>query len=93
MTEQTRESALHRLPVLDYVGDPGRAARIVFQHQISPIFVPDEIGAANMDVNVARHIEVHELGTEMRRLPDDLFGNDTVAQDVLLVIDVVQKQI
>ena len=46
-----------------------------------------------MNVNVAGHIEVHEFGTEMRRLPDDLFGNNTVAKDVLFVIDVVQKQI
>ena len=93
MTEQTRESALHRLPVLDHVGNPGRAARVIFQHQISAIFVADEIGAANVNVNIARHIEVHELGPEMRCLPDDLFGNDTVAKNVLRVIDVVQKQI
>ena len=93
MAEQTRESALHRLPVLDHVGDAGRAARVIFQHQISAILVADEIGAANVNVNIARHIEVHELGPEMRRLPDDLFRNDAVAQNVLRVIDVVQKQI
>ncbi len=36
---------------------------------------------------------MHELRSKMNRSPDDLLRNDTIAQNVLRVIDVVQKQI
>jgi hypothetical protein len=91
LAEKARESAFHRLAVLDDVRNAGRATRVVFQDQIFPFLVADEVGAADVNVDIARHIEVHELRPEMRRLPDDLFRDHAILEDVLPVVDVVEE--
>jgi hypothetical protein len=55
--------------------------------------IANEIGSADVDVNVPRHVEVHELRPEMRSFPDDLLRDHAVAEDVLLVINVVEEQV
>ena len=46
-----------------------------------------------MDVNVPRNIEVHEFRAEIRGFPDDLFRDDAVPQNILLVINVVEEKV
>ena len=91
--EERRENPLHRLAIFEHVGNARGAARIVLEHEIIAVAIANQVGPANVDVNIARHIEVHELRPKMRRFPDDLLRDHPVAQDVLPVIDVVQKKI
>ena len=91
--EKIREDALHRLAIFQHVGNAGGTARVVFEHEIIAIAIAHQIGAADVDVDIFRHIEVHELRPKMCRFPDDLLRNDAIAQNVLRVINVVQKQI
>ena len=91
--EEIGKDPLHGHAVLQHVGDAGRAAAVVLEHQIVAVPVADEIGAADVDVDVLGHIEVLEFRPVMRRAPDDLLGNDAVLDDLLVVIDVVEEQI
>src|SRR5438477_11384220 len=87
------KNTAHDLPVLNDVGNARRAARVIFENKKIAIPIAHQIGAANVDVNVLRDAEVHELRPEMRRLPDVILGNHAIAQNRLAVIDVVQEEV
>src|SRR5438874_3994249 len=87
------KNTAHDLPVLNDVGNARRAARVIFENKKIAVAITHQIGAANVDVNVLRDAEVHELRPEMSRLPDVILGNHAIAQNRLAVIDVVQKEI
>src|SRR5205823_7821240 len=93
LSEQIWKDPAHDLAILDDIGNAGWAARIVLQHEKITVAIADQIGAANVDVDISRHIEVHELWTKVRGLPDVIFRNHAIAQNGLTVIDVVQKKI
>ena len=71
--KKIREDSLHRLPVLQQVGNTGRTPRVVFQYEIMSLVVPDKIRSTNMDVNVLRNIESHQLRSEMDGAPNNFF--------------------
>src|SRR6266550_197601 len=91
--EEIWKNTAHDLPILNDIGDAGRAAGVVLQHQKIAIPIAHQIGTANVNVNVLRDVEVHELRPEMRRLPDVILGNHAIAQNRLAVIDVVQEEV
>ena len=93
LREEIWKNAAHDLAVLHDIGNAGWAARIVLQHQKITVAIAHQIGTANVDVDISRHTEVHELRTEVRCLPDVIFRNHAIAQNGLTVIDVVQKKI
>src|SRR5438046_10753105 len=67
--EQIWKDPAHDLAVLDDIGNAGWAARIVLQHEKITVAIADQIGAANVDVDISRHIEVNEIRTNLRSLP------------------------
>src|SRR5438876_8323418 len=91
--EEIWKNTAHDLPILNDIGDAGRAAGIILEHEKVAVSIAHQIGAANVDVNVVRDVEVHELRAEMGRLPHVILGNHTIAQNRLAVIDVVQEKI
>ena len=93
MLEDLREDPLQHLPVLQHVADAGGRPAVVLQHQVSAVRVADQVGAADVDVDVARHRRAHELAAEEAALVDQPRVHDAVAQDVLVVIDVFQEQV
>jgi len=59
----------------------------------SSLAVADQVGAADVDVDILRDVEAHELAAEMLR-PEDVVGrDDAVPEDLLAVVDVVQEKI
>ena len=46
-----------------------------------------------MDVDILWHIKAHEFGSEMRSAANDFARNNAVAHDLLVVIDIMQKEI
>ena len=85
--------ALHRAAVFQNVTHAGRTAAVVFEHEIISVLVADQIRAADADVNSLRHFKVHELAAEMFSRQNEKLRDDTVLQDFLLVINVVQEKI
>src|SRR5207248_2622330 len=93
LREEIWKNPAHHLPILDDIGNAGWAARIVLQHEKITVAIADQIGAANVDVDILRDIEMHELRAEVRSLPNVIFWNHAIAQNGLIVIDVVQEKI
>ena len=91
--EHMRERALHRAAIFQNVTYAGRTTPVVFQHEVLPLLIANQIRAADVDVNILRHIEVHELAAKMFSRKNVVRRDDAVLQNFLLVIDVVQKQI
>ena len=91
--EDFREGALQRAAVLEHVADAGRAARVILEYKILTLVVADDVGAADVDVDVARHLDVHELPAEMLRRHHVMGGDGAVLDDVLFVIDVVEEEV
>ena len=91
--EELRIDALHHLAILQHVAHPARAASVVFQHEILAVAVANEVAAADVDIDVLRHVEAHELRAEMFRALDHLARHDALLHDPLLVIEVVQEHI
>ena len=87
------KNALHCLTVFQHVGNAGRTSAVVFKYGIDSVTVANEVRAADMDVNVLRDVETHELGPKVLRAPDNPLWNDLLLDDPLLVVDVVQEQI
>ena len=91
--EEPRENAFHRLPVFQQIRHAGRTPAIVLEHQIPPVLAADQVGSADMDIDVVRDVKADQFRTEMLRTVNDLGGDDAVLEDFLLVIDVAQEQI
>ena len=91
--EEIWKDTAHDLSILNDVGDAGGAAGVILQYQKIAIPIAHQIGPTNVDVNVSRDVEVHELRPETGRLPDVILGNHAIAQNRLAVIDVVQEEV
>ena len=91
--EEGGKAALHRAAVLEHVAHAGRAARVVLEHQVVAVRVADQVGAADVHVDVAGHLEAHELAPEVAGGEHEVRRHDAVLHDLLLVVDVVQEQV
>ena len=91
--EDLGEGAFQGAAVLQHITDPGGAAGVVLEHKVVTLGVADDVGAADMDVDVARHLHVYELAPEMFRRHHVVGRDGAVVEDVLLVVDVVQKEV
>ena len=89
--EHLRESALHQVAVLEHVGDAGRHAQIVLEHVDLAVAVAHQIGAGDVAPDPPRRIDARALRAVERGRADDLFRDDLVLQDLLIVIDVVDE--
>ncbi len=91
--EQRRKNPLHDRSVLQNVTDPAGRSAVVFQHEIIALAVADQIGAADVDVNISRHGQVEHFPAKHLGAVNQLRRNDFFAQDALLMINVVAEQI
>ena len=87
------EGALERGTVLQHVAGTRRTAQVVLQYQVVALSVADQVGPADVDVDVLGHVESHELAPKMLRAEDVVGRDDAVLEDLLLVVDVVQEEI
>src|SRR5207249_11293417 len=68
LREQIWENPAHNLPILDDIGNAGWATRIVLQHEKITVAIADQIGAANVDIDILRCIEMQKRQREERGL-------------------------
>src|ERR1700674_2443788 len=93
IAEQCGEYFLQHLAIRQHVGDAARYSEIVFQHGKAPIWKPHQIGAADADVDPARHRQVAHLTTEVAATVYQFPRYDAIRQDFSGVIDVLQEKI
>ena len=84
---------LQRIAIFQQIRSTGRAAAIVLEHVINPVAPTDQIASANVNVSIRRHIDSPELRAVVLRLLDVETRNHLILQDLLIVINIVQKQI
>ena len=93
VVKQRRKYSLDDLPVLQHVADARRRAGIVFKHQILAVGRPDQVGAADVDVDPPRHVDADKFPPEEASLQHEPRRHHAVAENVLLVVDVPEKQV
>ena len=88
--EQIREDPCHRAPVLHHVGDTGRRAQVVLEHPEIALGVADQVDACDVDAHPVGRGNTHRLAVKVLAGGDEAAGDDAVAQDLLLAVDVVK---
>jgi hypothetical protein len=88
-----REGSLHGLPVLKDVADTGGRPAVVLEHHPGTIAAADEVGSADVDVDVLGDLDLNELATEVAGRKDVVRGDDAVLDDALVVVEVVEEEV
>src|SRR5882672_5049271 len=91
--EQLWKDPLHHAAVGQHVGHAAGYAQVVFEDHEFAARQPDQIGAHDRDVHVARHLQTAHLPPEMSAAVHHLPRHDTVGEDATLVINVAQEEI
>ena len=91
--EQRRKGLLHQLAVLQHVRHARRASQIVLEHVKAAVAIADQVGARDVAPDALGRIEADALPAKGGRRLDHVLGNDTVLDDLLLVVNVVDKQV
>src|SRR5207253_3013632 len=89
--EDSWKSALHEVPVLENIGNTRRNPQVVFKNVDLPVTVPHQIRSRDMAPDSQGRIDTPALRTIKCGRSDDLFGNNPVLEDLLLVVDVVDE--
>ena len=89
--EKRREDLLHDLTAGKHVRHATRHAEVVLKNDEPAIRKTDQVGSNYADVHIARHLDAPHLPSEMLASIDDFAWDDTVFQNALLVVDVLQK--
>src|SRR6266478_7274100 len=93
VAEQCGEHFLQNLAVRQHVGDAARYAEIVFQDGKASVWKTHQAGAADADVNPARHRKIAHLTPEVAATVDQFPGYDAIRQNSSAVVNVLQKKI
>lgn len=87
------ERTLEGGAVFQHVGGAGRTAKVVFKDEVAAVATADEVGAADVDVDVFGDVASHELATEMLGAVDVVRGDDAVLEDFLFVVEIVEEEV
>ncbi len=91
--EQFRKEPQHDFAVLQHVGDAGGRARIVFQHIEGFGVDPNDIDAADMDVDVVRHLLAVHFRPEHRILEHQIFRHHAGFENFAPGVDVADVMV
>ena len=91
--EQLRKGSFHDLPVLEDIRNTGRASQVVFQDVNRAIGVTDEVGSGNVAPDSPRRIQADALLEKVFAGMDHILGKNPIAYDVLVVINIVNKEV
>ncbi len=91
--EEIGETALHRPAVFQHIAHAAGTSAVVLQHHVGAVGPANEVGAADMNVDVLGDVEIDEFAAEMFAGKDVKRGDDAVLDDFLIVIDVAQKEV
>ena len=92
--EGLRQRPRHNQPVFQNVGNPARRPHVVFQHHVlARLRVADQVDPADVGKDPARHLQPHHLAPEVLAGVHQRARNAPVRQDLLLPVNVGQKQV
>src|SRR6185436_18463031 len=91
--EKAGKYALQNLAIGEHVGNAAGDSQIVFQYSESTIWHSDEIGSADAYINPTGDGKPAHLAPKMFAAVDQLAWNDSVRQNVPLVVDIIEKKI
>ena len=83
----------HDLAVLEHVGHAGRRAHIVLEHEEIALAGADQVDAGDMRVDVVRRVDAQHLRPERGVEQHELRRHEAGLEDLLIVIDVVEKDV
>ena len=87
------ESALQRGAILQHVTGSGGTAQVVLQYQVFSLAITDQVGAADVDIDVLGDIESHEFPAEMFCSQNIVGRDDPILEDLLVMINIVKEVI
>ena len=91
--EQLGQDPFQDLAVGEHVRDARRRPQVVLQHvELAPA-VPDQVDAGHVAADASRHGEADQFAHEARRREHDVAGDNALAQDPLLAVDVLQEEV
>src|SRR5262249_22066802 len=91
--EDPGERALQDVAVLEDVAHARRAPQIVLENVELPRSIAHQIGPRDVAPDPARGLQAHALRPKIRARLDELLGDDLVAQDALLAVDVGDEEV
>ena len=89
--EQVGEYAGHHPAVLHDVGHTRRRAQVVLEHPESALRVPDEVDTGDVYAHAVGRADASRLPVEVLAGGDQPTGDDAVAEDFLIAVDVVEE--
>ncbi len=91
--KQGGEDALQDFAVGQHVGDAAGDAQIVFEDGEAAVGQADQVGAADVDVDVARDAKAAHLAPEVTAAIDQFARHDAIVEDLAFVIDIFQEEV
>ncbi len=91
--EDLRKGAFHDFTVFQHIGNAGRATEIVFQHVHLAVAVAHQVGAGDVAPDAARRLQPAAFFQQALARGNQPLGHDMIADDLALVVDVVDEQI
>ena len=93
VAEQCGKDFLQHLAIRQHVGDAAWHPEIVFQNGKAPVWKPHEVGAADADVNPARHRQIAHLAPEVAAAVNQFPRHDAIRENLSAVVNVLQEQV
>ena len=91
--EHLREGPLHHLAVFQHVGDARGTAEVVFQHVDRAVGVAHQVGARDVAPDALGRLQAGAAVQKALARLGHVLGKDAVADDLLLVVHVVDEQV
>jgi hypothetical protein len=91
--EQTRKGIFDNLAIGQHIRNTTRYTQVIFQHHKASITHTYQIRSNDRGIDVAWHAYALHLTAKMAAGIDHFAGQGTVVENVLFVIDVLQKHI
>ncbi len=93
VAHQVGKRTLRQVTILDDVRHAGWRARVVLEHVETTVAAADDVHTADVDVIAERYFQSPHLRAEVRVAEHQFGGHDAVAQDPLLVIDILDEPV
>src|ERR1700719_4198575 len=84
---------LHHHAVGEHVGDAARDTKIIFEHREIAVRQAHDVRTDHRDIYVARDLQTAHLPAELPATVNHFARDDSVGEDVALVVHIAQKEI
>src|ERR1700675_2349247 len=86
IAKESGKYALQNFAIGEHVGNTAGHSQVVFEDHKAAIRQAGQIGAADADVDIARHAETAHLAAEVAATVNQLAGSSPLGQDFAVVI-------